>query len=331
MTRDEWHALVEQARASDMLEIAQAHGADLRKSSGEFVGGCPVCGTGHDRFAIRPAKQLFICRVCRAGGCGPIDLEMFLGGCDFVEAVKTLTNTESLSGKRLATTKAEAKQREDQRKRQCIAEEANQHAKAAWLWAQRQPVAGSPVERYLNARGYIGAIPPTIGYLPARNEHPHAMVAAFAMPHEVVPQHDALPTGELGVPLAVRSVHLTKLLPDGSDRIRTKQGKIIIGRPLRLPIAVSCINDRLSLVICEGIEDALAYRAAGFAAWAAGNAPLIPALAEYIPDYVTSVIIEKHIDEQAQHAVARLQTLLRERPVREGERPIEMIVREASE
>jgi DNA primase len=326
MSRDEWNALVDQARAYDMIAVAEAHGAKLKKCSGEYVGGCPVCGTGHDRFAIRPAKQLFICRVCGVGGCGPIDLEMFLGGCDFVTAVKTLTNTESLSGKRLASTKADAKQGEDERNRKRIAEEATQHAKAAWLWHQRQPAAGSLVERYLReCRKYFGEIPPTIGYLPARGEHAHAMIAAFALPNEVEPD-------VLGVPLTVRAVHLAKLLPDGSDRIREDKGKIIVGRPLGLPIAVSSITDGLSLVVTEGIEDALAYRAAGFAAWAAGSAPFIPALAEHIPDYVTTVIIEQHIDadQQGQRAAARLQALLHERPVREGERHIEIIIREAT-
>jgi hypothetical protein len=326
MSRDEWNALVDQARTCDMIKLAEAHGAKLRKCGGEFVGACPVCGAGHDRFAIRPAKQLFNCRVCNVGGCGPVDLEMFLGGCGFVEAIKRLTNTESLSGKRLATSTAEAKQREDERRRAQMAEEASQHAKAEWLWAQRQLAAGSPVERYLRARGYTGEIPPTIGYLPARGEHPHAMIAAFALPNEIEPD-------VLGAPLAVRSVHLTKLLPDGSDRVREEKGKIIVGRPLSLPIAISCIGDGLSLVITEGIEDALSYRAGGWAAWAAGSAPFIPALAEYVPDYVTTVIIEQHIDldQQAQRAATRLQTLLREQPVREGERPVEIIIREAGE
>jgi hypothetical protein len=319
MNRDEWNALVDQARACDMIKVAEAHGADLRKSSGEYVGPCPVCGAGHDRFAIRPAKQLFNCRVCGVGGCGAIDLEIFLGGCDFVTAVKRLTNTESLSGKRLTTKKAA-----NQRKCERNAEEVNQHAKAAWLWSQRQPITASPVETYLRARGYVGVIPPTIGYLPAHREHPHAMIAAFALPNEVEPD-------VLGAPLTVRSAHLTKLLPDGSDRMREEKGKIIVGRPLGLPIAVSCIGDGLSLVITEGVEDALAYRAAGFAAWAAGSAPFIPTLAENIPNYLTTLFIEQHNDEQAQRAVARLQALLRERPVREGERPVEIIVRRADE
>ena len=294
-------------------------------------------------FSVNLKKGVFNCRVCSKGGCGPIDLEMFLGGCDFVEAVKRLTNTESLSGKRLPTAKNP--EAAEQHERECERDEAEQRETAGWLWSLRQLVAGSPVERYLRARGYTGTIPATLGYLPARNEHPHAMVAAFAAPHEIKP-------GELGAPFTVRSIHVTKLNPTGTDRIRKENGKIIVGRPLGLPIAVSCIKDGLSLVVCEGIEDALAYRAAGFAAWAAGSAPFIPALAEHIPDYTTTLIIEQHTDEQAQRAAARLKTLLRGRPVRPAERkprplfvardgqpdkfypperPIEIIIREASD
>jgi hypothetical protein len=334
LSRNEWNALVDQARASDMLALA---GARLRRSGHEFVGPCPVCG-GHDRFAINRRKQLFNCRGCGKGG-SPIDLEMFLSGCEFVEAVRRLTNTTSPSAPHRSSAKtanhrstvtscavhpgwhdptADAAQHE----REAQQYEIKQHRTANWLWAHRRRAAGSPVEHYLRSRGYVDAIPPTVGYLPARGEHPHAMISAFALPNELAP-------GELGAPLTVRSVHLTKLAPDGSDRIREQGAKIIVGRPLGLPIAISPITDGLSLAITEGIEDALAYRAAGFAAWAAGSAPSIPTLAEYIPHYVTMVIIEQHIDEPAQRAAAQLQAFLHERPVREGERPIKIVIRKA--
>jgi hypothetical protein len=87
--------------------------------------------------------------------------------------------------------------------------------------------------------------------------------------------------------------------------------------------------DGLSLAVVEGVEDALAYRAAGYSAWAAGSSAYLPALAASIPEYITTVIIEVHPDESqaAQNAAARLQARLRERPVRPGERPIEIILR----
>jgi hypothetical protein len=54
-------------------------------------------------------------------------------------------------------------------------------AKARWLWAQRQPIVDSPAERYLRACGYGGIIPSTVGFLPARDGHPPALIAALGM------------------------------------------------------------------------------------------------------------------------------------------------------
>ena len=45
-----------QARARSVLEIAEEHGAKLKKSGRELVGACPVCG-GDDRFAIWPRQE----------------------------------------------------------------------------------------------------------------------------------------------------------------------------------------------------------------------------------------------------------------------------------
>jgi len=100
LSRAEWRALVDQARDSDVLALAQAHGARLRRSGTEFIGPCPLCG-GHDRFGVNRRKQLFNCRGCGKGG-GPIDLEMLLGGGDFVEAVHRLTNTPSTPRRSIA-------------------------------------------------------------------------------------------------------------------------------------------------------------------------------------------------------------------------------------
>jgi CHC2 zinc finger len=324
MSRDEWDALVRQARATDLRKLLDHYNVQLdpswKRTRSEFVGPCPVCGTGDDRFSVNFAKEVFFCRVCDKGGKGPIDLEMFIAGVDFVAAVKALTGVTSLS--RLRTPDAESEAKAKQRQRDQAAAEQTQHATAAKLWKNSKPAAGSIVSTYLKRRGYSGIIPPTIRYLPARDDYAPAMISAYAEPVEGEP-------GELVRPKGVRAVHLTRLRPDGSDRERGKGAKITIGRPLGKPIAISSITDGLSLAICEGIEDALALAAAGFAAWAAGSAPIMPALAASIPDCITTVIIEQHPDEGAQYA-AKLAKLLRAREVRKDGRAIEIIMRKAT-
>jgi hypothetical protein len=336
----EWNDLVEQARHVDMLRLVERYGVKLSRVGHEYVGPCPVCGTGTDRFSIKPNGRLFNCRVCARGGKGAIDLLMFLAGVDFATAVRELTGT--LSGElRVKSPQAEARDKQLQQER--VEYESAQHEKAKKLWRSRQPIAGSLVETYLHARGYHGPIPPTLGFLPASEKYPPAMVAAFALPRESIGDEPIEP-GTLAAPRSaqVSAVHITALLPNGSDRLRGKGGKKIIGRPLNRPIVLSAISDGLSLAITEGIEDALAYTAAGYSAWAAGSGVHLVPLALSIPDYVTMLIIEQHADENGvgERETEKLVQILRERERKrlekmrkQGVRPeraMEIIVRRAT-
>ena len=121
----------------------------------------------------------------------------------------------------------------------------------------------------------------------------------------------------------VRAVHVTRLLPDGSDRRRDEHAKITLGAPLGFPIAIAPVNDGLSLVITEGIEDALAYGAAGFGAWAAGAAGYIEYLVVHMPP-VETLILERHPDAASYAAIAKLRDRLAT-----WSYPPEIIIREA--
>ena len=165
--------------------------------------------------------------------------------------------------------------------------------KAKWLLSQRRPIVGSIAETYLRtARGYGGgALPPTLGFLPARGKHGPAMIAAFGFPEEPEP-------GELAITdRAVRAVHLTRLLPDGSDRERGEAAKLMIGVVGGSPIVLAAVNDLGGLAIVEGIEDGLTvFEATGLGVWVAGAASFMPALADRIPAYVEAVTIYAHDD-----------------------------------
>jgi Toprim domain len=165
--------------------------------------------------------------------------------------------------------------------------------KAYWLWRQRKPIAGSIAERYLREKRKIMCpLPATLGFLPARGNYAPAVVAAYGMAHEVEPGVIAIADD------AVRGVHITRLLPDGSDRARGDQAKIMIGHSVGFPIVMAPANDLLGLAITEGIEDGLTvHQSTGLGAWAAGSASRLAALADAIPSYVGSVTVV--IDDDA--------------------------------
>ena len=87
----------------------------------------------------------------------------------------------------------------------------SERLKAQWLWGQHRPIVqGAPPWRYLReARGCSGPIPPTLGFLPARGDHPPAPIAAFGMAAE--PKRGVLAIADADV----RAVLLVKLKPDG--------------------------------------------------------------------------------------------------------------------
>jgi hypothetical protein len=174
--------------------------------------------------------------------------------------------------------------------------------KSLWLWRQRKIPQETIVEKYLrDARGYTGQIPATIGFLPARDGHHPVMISAFGCAVETRP-------GELEIyDTAVRGVHLTKLKLDGSGKAGTEADKITIGRGNTSPIMLAPPNDGLGLVIAEGIEDALsAHVATGLGAWAAGSAPRLSAMAEWVPAYIETVTIMVDSDDAGERNAAEL-------------------------
>lgn len=125
---------------------------------------------------------------------------------------------------------------------------------AAYLWGQSAPLAGTVGEAYLASRGCL-IQSDALRFLPARGEHPPAMIARF---------------GGAGKPTGV---HLTKLKPDGSGKAGTEKDKIMIGPSQGQPIVVVDNPEREELIIAEGIEDAATLAVVmGWSAWAAGSA-----------------------------------------------------------
>jgi hypothetical protein len=278
----------------------------LRRSGADLVGPCPCpgCGGGDraDRFAVHVATQKFNCRQCGVKGKGAIDFIMRCEGVEFPRAIEILIGRYGSAAKPIVSERNNLNVRnsgnDDHERRQA--------EKAAHLWRQSQRGVDSIVEDYLASRGIrLKRWPPTIRYLPARDDHPPCMISAYGLVPEIEP-------GILGEPINVSAVHLTKLKPDGSGKADVERPKITIGRPLARAIAVSAPADgHASLVITEGTEDALtAHLATGQACWAAGSASYMPALADSIPNYFECVTIVAHPDAAGQRDARKLADML---------------------
>jgi hypothetical protein len=177
---------------------------------------------------------------------------------------------------------------------------AERLATARWLWSRRRP---DPRQHHralpaLRPRHQVPAagdarIPPGERRLSAGDDRG---VRHGARDRAGRDRHD----------VAIHGVHLTHLLPDGSDRERSNNAKIMIGRRTTgWPIVLAPPNDLLGMAITEGIEDALSIHAAtGLGAWTAGCASRLPALASAVPSYIDCVTVYAHDDDGRRHSLA---------------------------
>ncbi|THD45213.1 MAG: hypothetical protein E7774_08515 [Bradyrhizobium sp.] len=167
--------------------------------------------------------------------------------------------------------------------------------KAQWFWRKRRPIIeGTPAWRYLrDVRGYAGAIPATLGFLPPNGNHGPALIAAFARCSE--PEPSLLEVSDANV----KAVQIIKLRPDGSDKAATDPNKIVIGRgAIGVPIEISLMNNLLGLAVVEGVEDALSLlEANGYGVWASAGATRMAALAKTIPQWTDCVSICAHVGD----------------------------------
>src|SRR5829696_3355728 len=127
----------------------------------------------------------------------------------------------------------------------------DQNQKIQGLWRRGGCVEGTIAETYLRqARAYAGPIPRTFRFLPPSGSYPPSLMAPFGLPGEAEPSVLEIDEHQIA------ALQLTRLLPDGSDRIRDGAGKITIGRGSSgYPIVVAPLNDRLGLTITQGAED----------------------------------------------------------------------------
>jgi hypothetical protein len=267
-------------------DIARALGCDRgRKAAKNWLTRCPVHDDQNPSLSIGYGHKGRIVVHCHAG-CTQAEVIDALKARDLWPSQATICALDSAYGSSFAQRP----------------HPAGRIDKARHLWASRQPVVGSPAETYLRrARGYRGPLPATLGYLPARGDHPPALIAAFGAADEPQPGVLAINAG------AVHGVHLTRIAPDGSGKAATEPQKLMVGLPNGSPIALAPPNDGLGLAITEGIEDGLSiHEATGLGVLAAGAASMLPAVADAVPAWIECVTLYPHDDQAGRRGVDAL-------------------------
>lgn len=151
------------AREKDILEMAGALGARLRKAgAAEMVGPCPICG-GTDRFSINSKKRIFNCRGSGEGG-DVIAMVQHVRGCDFIAACEEITGEPPPKGEsrqRQRDPEIDRERRQERREADLVArkEDAAELSKAmesaAALFARARPLSHTAAEDYLDLRGVL--------------------------------------------------------------------------------------------------------------------------------------------------------------------------------
>lgn len=169
MSRDHdpaFEAWADEARKFTVYEAYQKLCATpLRKTTEGFVGPCPKCKDGDDRFSINLSKNLFNCRKCDLKGNDSIAFVERLKDVTFIVAVEELTGDRppEKDGKDRPSADPEvARDRADtQRAERYAKEESERQAVDAKrkrnldFFNGLKPFAGSLAEKYLRSRKII--------------------------------------------------------------------------------------------------------------------------------------------------------------------------------
>jgi hypothetical protein len=139
--RDDWDRFWADARAADILAVAQRLGARLKNiAANEWAGPCPLCGGG-DRFSVNQRKNVFNCRGCEGRG-SVIDMVMLVTGCSVIEASELITGEPRPDHSRDETPEEElARLQANNARMEALGRREEEYAQAAATKARRDEMA----------------------------------------------------------------------------------------------------------------------------------------------------------------------------------------------
>lgn len=156
----------EVAERLSIVEVVSEY-VQLRRSGGNFLGLCPFHGEKTPSFNVNPAREIFHCFGCGAGG-NVFSFVMKMEGLNFPEAVKLLARKTGVEIEERQLTPDERKTQEERQQLQRINELAAGYYRAVLQNGQD----GEPARRYLNGRAVANDISETyrLGFAPDRRD-----------------------------------------------------------------------------------------------------------------------------------------------------------------
>lgn len=157
-------------RARNSLESVAGGYVKLRRSAGDLVGPCPICGGGKtsERFAIKKGGEGWVCAVCPDGG-DVIRLVEKAEGCSFLDAIERLggrKEVDQAEAKRLFDER-EAKRLDREKTSATFREAERKRLYRTWQGAVKE-IDDTPLADYLRGRGLVlPARCPGLRYLPS--------------------------------------------------------------------------------------------------------------------------------------------------------------------
>lgn len=136
----------EVAERLSIVEVVSEY-VQLRRSGGNFLGLCPFHGEKTPSFNVNPAREIFHCFGCGAGG-NAFSFVMKMEGVSFPEAVKLLARKTGVEIEERQLTQAEKKAQDERQQFQNINELAAGYYRSILKNAQD----GDPARQYLLQR-----------------------------------------------------------------------------------------------------------------------------------------------------------------------------------
>jgi DNA primase len=266
----------EVAERISILEVVSDY-VQLRRAGANYVGLCPFHGEKTPSFNVNPAREIFHCFGCGAGG-NAFSFIMKMEGVGFPEAVKLLARKAGIEIEERQLTPAERNAQDERQQFQRINDLAEGYFRAVLV----QEPAGQVARTYLRERGVDEALSADyrLGFAPDRWDGLARHLKAQGVDLEIAQKLGIIRKGDNGWHDLFRN-RLIFPIRDHKGRVIAFAGRVLdaslpkyINSPesalyhksavlFGLDMALPAIRTENSVIIVEGYFDHLALYRAG--------------------------------------------------------------------